>query len=425
MNLRMVGCSHQAAGLDIRQQLAFGESQATDALARWREEFPETELALLSTCNRVELYAANEKPESTPDDEHLTDALLGYHRVPRERVATQLTRLSESEVVSHIYRVASSLDSMVVGEPQILAQVKNAYQRSQESGAAGPLLHELFQSALKTARRVAGETQLHKHRVSIPSVAIGDFASRVFERFDDKHVLVLGAGEMAEETLRYLQDVGAKKICVANRDAARGTALAEQFSGKPIEWDDRWLQLGEADLVISTTAATQPIVSADAFDKLIVPMRRQRPLFVLDLAVPRDFDTEISERLGVYLYSLDDLEIACQQNRQARADQLPLAEEIVADETHKFLAGLRHRVATPVIADFRRGLEVPKQAELERLFGKLPDLDDHTRREITQFADRLVNKMLNPPLQSLRDASEEGSPHGLIEALKRLFRLED
>ncbi|MEQ8208803.1 MAG: glutamyl-tRNA reductase [Lacipirellulaceae bacterium] len=425
MNLRMVGCTHRAASLDVRQQLAFGESQAEDALNRWREEFPETELALLSTCNRVELYAATDQTENHLNDDRLADALLGYHRVPRERVDTQLTRLSESEVVSHIYRVASSLDSMVVGEPQILSQVKDAYQRAHQTGTAGPLLHELFQSALRTARRVAGETDLHRHRVSIPSVAIGDFASRVFERFDDKHVLVLGAGEMAEETLRYLRDEGARKIYVANRDAQRGAALAERFSGVAVDWDDRWLQLGQTDLVVSTTAAQQPIVTADAFDKLIAPSQRQRSLFILDLAVPRDFEAAVGERLGVYLYSLDDLELACAQNRKARADQLPLAEEIVADEAHKFLAEARHRAAAPVITDFRRGLEQPKQAELERLFAKLPDLDEKTREEITQFADRLVNKMLYPPLKSLRDASEEGSPNSLIDALKRLFWLDD
>ena len=218
MNLRMVGCTHRLTNLDLRQQLAFGSEQSADALKRWRKRFPTTELALLSTFNRVELYAAGDVAEPSPENDELLDALLGYHRVPRKRIDGQAIVLTQRDVVAHLFRVASSLDSMVVGEPQILAQVKQAYQRAADLGTAGTSLHDLFQSALRTARRVHNETSLHKHRVSIPSVAIADFATRVFERFDDKHVLMLGAGEMAEETLRYLNDAGASQIHVVNRN---------------------------------------------------------------------------------------------------------------------------------------------------------------------------------------------------------------
>src|SRR5687767_10878897 len=228
MILRMVGCTHRATGVDLRQQLAFGSEQTSDALLRWQERFPSTELALLSTCNRVELYAARNGSDPAPESAELLDALLGYHGVPAQRIEGQAVELAQRDAVAHLFRVTASLDSMVVGEPQILSQVKQAYQRAADLGSAGPVMHELFQSAMRAARRVHNETALHKHRVSIPSVAIADFASRVFERFDDKRVLVIGAGEMAEETLRYLKDAGATQIHVINRSADRALDLSRE-----------------------------------------------------------------------------------------------------------------------------------------------------------------------------------------------------
>jgi glutamyl-tRNA reductase len=421
----MVGCTHRATGVDVRQQLAFGDHQVGDALERWRERFPQTELVLLSTCNRVELYAGGPQVADVPVSDELLDAILSYHHLPAQRVEGQVMTLAQRDAVDHLYRVAASLDSMVVGEPQILSQVKQAYQRAAELGSAGPVLHDLFQSALRAARRVHHETDLHKHRVSIPSVAIADFASRVFERFDDKHVLVIGAGKMADETLRYLRDAGARRIHVINRNAERAQRLAATCNGKAVSWSELWQQLVAADLVVSTTAAGEPVVTAAAFDQHVAPHRNQRPLFILDLAVPRDFEPAVGERLSVYLYSLDDLATACELNRQSRARELPAAERIVIAETDAFMADAHRRAAAPVITGLRRGIDEAKQAELQRLFNKLPDLDERARAEIVQFADRLGNKLLHPPLESLRDASQEGPPHGLLEALKRLFRLED
>jgi glutamyl-tRNA reductase len=286
-------------------------------------------------------------------------------------------------------------------------------------------MHDLFQSALRTAKRVAGETSLHKHRVSIPSVAIADFASRVFERFDDKRVLVLGAGEMADETLRYLQDAGASQIHVINRSADRGKALAARWSGSHHQWSALEGQLVTADLVISTTAATEPIMTASRYREQVAARRHGRPLFILDLAVPRDFDPHMGDSLGVYLYSLDDLADTCQRHQEARKQEMPAAEKIIQQETGRFFSDAHHRLTAPVITGLRQGFEQPKKAELERLFHKLPDLDEPTREEISRFADRLVNKILHPPMQSLREASQNGTPYGLLEAIKRLFQLQD
>lgn len=421
----MIGCSHSQSRLAVRERLAFTPAQTADALAAWHATHADTEAVLLSTCNRVELYtAANSNGPACSVDVALAH-LADFHNVPVEDVRDDVVVLENDEVVQHLFSVAASLESMVVGEAQILGQVKQAYELAGQFDCTGPLMHHLFQSALRVARRVHGETALHRHRVSIPSVAIADFASRIFERFDDKRVLVIGAGKMAQETLQYLTDAGAKHLVILNRDYDRALELAEEWHGLPAPWTALADELARADMVVSTTGADRPIVNLEEYQREVSRRRHQRPLFILDLAVPRDFDPAIGEELGVYLYGIEDLKEACERNRAERGKELPAAEAIVVAETQRFVAEVRHKATGPIIARFRAGLEKSQLTELERLFARLPDLDDRARGEIIQFADRLVAKMLHPPLASLRDESENGPPHGLLEALQRLFQLKD
>ena len=425
VRLAMAGCHHRLTSLAVRERLSFSVAQTADALAAWRVAHPDTEAVLLSTCNRVELYAAADNPETAVDAAELVAHLADFHNVPLDDLQGQLVTLDDQGVVEHLFRVAASLDSMVVGEAQILSQVKRAYELAGQIGTAGAVTHQLFQTALRVARRVASETPLHHHRVSVPSVAIADFAARVFERFDDKRVLVIGAGKMAHETLQYLADAGARQVAVLNRDPGRGAELAARWSGQPAAWSELFEQLAAADLVVSTTGADRPIVTLGDYHQHVARQRYERPLFVLDLAVPRDFEPAIANERGVYLYAMDDLTEACERNRAARAKALPAAERIVTEETAALVADLRHLATGPVIARLRAGLESVEAAELERLFQRLPNLDDQSRREISRFADRLLGKMLHPPLESLRDESRNGSPHGLLRALERLFQLKD
>ncbi len=425
VRLTMIGCNHRHSSLAVRERLAFTPAQSVDALTGWCITHPDSEAVLLSTCHRVELYAASNDPAAPIDASALAKHLADFHNVPVEEIRSDLVSLEGEQVVHHLFRVAASLDSMVLGEAQILSQVKKAYETAQEIGSTGPVMHGFFQAALRVARRIASETTLHRHRVSIPSVAIADFASRIFEQFDDKRVLVIGAGKMAQETLHYLKDAGAQRIFVLNRDFERAQTLAAQWQGTPAAWSDLAEQLVKADLVISTTGADRPVVTFHEYRENVVPRRYQRPLFILDLAMPRDFEPEIGEELGVYLYGIDDLSEACEQNRKARADSLPAAERIIDEETHAFVAEMRHRASGPVIARLREGLENAQLAELERLYNRLPELDECSRQEIRQFADRLVAKMLHPPLESLRQETRNGSHHGLLEALQRLFQLKD
>jgi glutamyl-tRNA reductase len=424
MKLQMIGCSHHQASVAARERLAFSPQQVGDALDLLRQRYPQTEAVLLSTCNRVEIYTAAENADAGPSHEEIVQFMADFHRLPMYEIFNDLFERSGEDAVRHLFSVAASLDSMVLGEPQILAQVKQAYELAKDHASAGPLTHGIFQAAVRVAKRVASETTLNQRRVSIPSVAIGDFADQIFEQFDDKKTLVIGAGEMAEETLRYLQDAGVHEITVVNRNAQRALELARLWHGSAASWEQLPELLAWSDVVISTTGADEPIVTLAMF-KQIEAARYQRPLFILDLAVPRDFEPAIGDRLGVYLYSIDDLRAACDKNRRDRDRELPAAIHIVEQETARFMGELHHRATGPIIKRLREGWQQPKDDELRRLFNKLPELDERARAEIGQSFERLINKLLHPPLESLRSEAEQGPPHGLLDALKRLFQLKD
>jgi len=424
MKLQLVGCSHQTAPVELRQQLAFALEDLPGAIEELQVRFPNTEAVVLSTCNRVEVYTASEDQNASPSHEDVVQFLADFHHLSPEKILGELFHQSGEDAVRHLFYVAASLDSMVVGESQILGQVKQAYEEATRIGSTGPLTHGVFQAALKAARRVATDTSIHQRRISIPAVAVRDFATQIFERFDDKNILLIGAGEMAEETLQYLRAEGAQEVTIVNRSLKRSHALAEKWNCRP----DRWERLGEllidADLIVSTTAAGQPVVTLDDFKKNEF-RRYQRPLAILDLAVPCDFEPAIGKCLGVYLYNIDDLQIVCHRNRQARQNEWPAAERILEEETRRFMVELHHRATAPTIRQLKESCELLKTEELERLFNKIPESNSNARGEIVQAFDRFINKLLHPPLDSLRKEAHTETPHALLEALKRLFKLKD
>ncbi len=422
MTLALVGGTHRTVPLALRERLAFSAEQAAEALARFRDRFPGREGVLLSTCNRVEFYAAGDR-EPAPAEEEMLSFLAECRGLDAGLLAPVLARRRDDAVVRHLFAVAAGLDSMVLGEPQILAQVKQAWTLAQESRTAGPLTGEMFQAALRTAKRVATETALGRERVSIPSVAVADFAAGVFERFDDKRVLLVGAGKMAAETLRYLREAGARDVTVVNRTAGRAVELAARLGARPGRFDELAAELAVADLVVSTTGASEPVVSLEMFARAEAA-REGRPLVVLDLAVPRDFDPRIGGRPGVWLYSIDDLAKACDSNRERRRGELPAAQAIVEEEARRFMGDLHHRSTAPVIEQLKAGWTETGESELDRLFRRLPQLGEAERAEIRQAFERYAAKLLHPPLASLRSESQAGPPHGLLDALKRLFDLE-
>jgi glutamyl-tRNA reductase len=424
MKLQLVGCSHWRSSVATRERLAFSPAQAEAALDGLRARFPRSEAVLLSTCNRVEVYTAAEDAEGAPTQQDVAEFLAGFHGLDVLDIFDDLFERSGEEAVRHLFTVAAGLDSMVVGEAQIAAQVKQAYDLALAHGTTGPYTNQVFQAARYVAKRVASETAINEKRVSIASLAVADFAKRIFERFDDKRVLVIGAGETGEETLRYLQDEGARDVTVVNRDFERAAALAQRWAGRALPWERLGVAIADADLVISATGADRTIVTLADFQR-IEPARYQRDLCILDLAIPRDFDPAIGGAKNVYLYTIDDLEAACERNRRERERQLPAARRIVEQETAKFMAELRHHATGPIIKRLREGWEESRDVELRRLFNRLPDLSDRQRDEIRRFSDKLINTLLHPPLESLRDAAHSGTLHAMVDAFKKLFQLKD
>jgi len=424
MNVQLVGCSHHSSSVEVRERLAFTPDQAADALRRLQGLFPHSEAVLLSTCNRVELYLAATHLPTVPTHRDITHFLAEYHRLDTDSLLPALFQYSDMEAVRHLFRVAAGLDSMVVGEAQILSQVKQAFATAQAEQTAGPIMRHVFEAAYRVAKRVANETKINRRRVSIPSVAVGDYARQLFETFHNKKVLLLGAGAMGEETLRYLRDEGARDIVVLNRNQERARALALRLGACVDSWEHLMDRIAWADLVVSTTGASEPIVTSKQFDD-IEQTRVERLLFVLDLAVPRDFDPAIAQFSNVYLYCIDDLREVCEKNRQAREREWPKADRIVEEETARFAAERNHRVTAPTILRLRQQADELKNDELCRLMNKLGEIDAHSRDEIERSFDRLVNKLLHPPLESLRDEARSGTPYGLLDALRRLFQISD
>ena len=424
MNLQVVYCNHHTADLSVRERLAFPAHRLGEAYDRLRTKFPQTELVVLSTCNRVELYAAQDTSAHAPTHQDLAHFLADFHQIPLTDFFDDLLERTGPDVVRHLFSVAAGVDSMVLGEPQIVSQLRDAYRQAQENQSARWLTSSLFERAFNVSKRVRTETRLAEGRVSIASVAVGEFGKSIFDRFDDKRVLIIGAGEMAEETHRYLHDEGAREVVVVNRSIERAQKLAEACGGKVAPWEELDRCMAEADVIVSTTGADRPIIDAARFRE-IRKRAKHKTVFVLDLGAPRDFAPEIRNLdENVFLYCIDDLQAICERNRRQREREVEKAITIIDQETDSFMAALSHKATGPIITRLREQWRDVVDMETKRLFSKLPHLEQD-RAEIEKSIERMVNKLLHPPLEALRDEARDGTPHGLMDALKRLFRLRD
>lgn len=426
MNLLAVYCSHHTAGMSVREKLAFTSAQQlAEAYELIKRDLPETEAVLLSTCNRVELYAAQEDSSNPITADQLVQFFGDFHQLSVDQFRDQLRCTSGHDAVRHLFEVASSVESMVLGEPQIVNQVKDAYRCAVDAGACGPLTNALFQRAVNVSSRVRSETRLAEGRVSIASVAVGEFGKSIFDHFGDKTVLVIGAGEMAEETLRYLKDEGLRDVLVCNRSLERAEAVAAAWSGRGFGFEQLDECLQQADVIVSTTGSERPIITVDRF-RPIRAASDHRPVFILDLAAPRDFEPAIAKLdSNVFLYDIDHLEQTCDRNRESRQKEVARAELIIEAETQRFMQDFYHRTTGPVVKLLREEWHRVSREELQKLFQRLPDLDESDQKSIERSFERIVNRLLHPPLVTLKDESREGAPHGLVDALKRLFHLTD
>ena len=424
MNLQVVGCSHNLANVEIRERLAFPESKVPIFLKSFYDHFPEAEAVLLSTCNRTEFYAASKHKAALPSYTQMVQLLADQSGVGSSEIEDQLFTYLDQDAVKHLFSVTSSLDSMVVGETQILSQVKRAYEIAAQSHSSVSTIHKIFQNAIRVAKRISNETELHKNRVSVPSVAICDLAKQIFETLKGKRVLIVGAGEMAEETLNYIRDEGCRDIMIVNRTVSTAQELAAKFDGQVGSWDQLSDEMVRADLVVGTTGAEQPIVTAAMFRE-IEKQRQKASLFVLDLAVPRDFDSQIADFDNVYLYTLDDLQRECDRNRRGRESQFPKAKKIIEQETGLFFDDALRREGGATIAQFKQQAHQAKEIELQRLKNRLEGISPEQMEQIEVAFHRLTNKILHPPLKSLQTDVSADKHHGLMDALKKLFQLGD
>ncbi len=396
MSLKILGINHKTAPVALREKMAFSDDRLITALRTLKAQNGVAEVVIVSTCNRTELYWTG---EATGPDMTLW---LERHHAPNLDLAPSLYTHQEQRAVEHTFTVASGLDSMVLGEAQILGQLKDAYRVAQDAGSTGPELNKLFQSAFSAAKRVRTETRIGANAVSIASAAVA-VAKRVYSDLSERTALLVGAGEMIKLTARHLAAQSMHRIVIANRSVPRAQALATEIKGYAVGLDDIGRELAEADIVISCTASPVPIITK-SLAKAAVHARRRRPIFMVDLAVPRDIEAQVGDLEDVYLFSIDDLQQQIDQNRQQREAEAEAARRLIQEEVERFLAESRAKDAGPAIRALRSQAEAIRQQTVEqarRMLGAGRPVD-----EVVDFlANTLTNRLLHAPTQALRQAA--------------------
>jgi glutamyl-tRNA reductase len=419
--LLLLGMNHATAPLAVRERLALSERQQADALAQFRGQFPETEIVLLSTCNRVELYAAaKDKPEFS----EIVRFLPEFHGLSANEFETHWYRKTENEVVQHLFIVASSLDSIVLGETQIIGQVRDAYESARTLGSAGPLLHPLFQRALAVGRQVMSQTALGAGRLSIASAAV-DYAKSIFDHFHDKTVLCIGAGKMARLAISHFNALHPGRLLICNRDPSKAAALAAEFAGEPVPFEQLAERLAQADVVITSTGSSLPIITRTMFEN-VLKQRRYRPIFIVDIAVPRDVEESVGELEHVYLYNIDDLQQVVSTTQSQRSGATDSARALVQAAVDEFTAWQRSRQLGPAIEQLYARYHALAQEELSRLTNRLPNMSESEREQLEETVRRIVNKLLHDPIQTLKNADGLHAPASqYLHALNKLFHLDE
>ena len=411
MSFKILGINHKTAPIALREKMAFSDDRLAAALRALRREGGVVEAVILSTCNRTELYWAGSA--GTPA---LTDWLERHHGQKFD-LRESLYVHQERDAVEHAFSVASGLDSMVLGEAQILGQLKDAYRVAQEAGSTGPALNKLFQAAFAAAKRVRTETRIGANAVSIASAAIA-LARRVYSDLGSRRALLIGAGEMIGLTARHLAAQGVRHMVIANRSLPRAQTLAAEVKAYAVGLEDIGEELAQADIVISCTASPLPIVTK-VLAESAVRARRRRPIFMVDLAVPRDIEPQVADIEDVYLFSIDDLQQVVDENRQQREAAAGGARLVIAEEVARFLAESRAKDAGPAIRALRSQADGIRRQTIEQA-RRLLATGRSTDEVIDYLANTLTNRLLHAPTQALRQAAESADP-AVAEALQRLL----
>ena len=414
MQLFAFGLNHQTAPLAVREQVAFNADGIENALRDLVQNGAAKEATILSTCNRMELYCNATRPD------HAIDWLAQYHNLPRQDLEPYLYSLPREQAVKHSFRVASGLDSMVLGEPQILGQMKQAVRQAEQAGTMGILLHKLFQNTFSVAKQVRTETEIGANLVSMAAAAVR-LAERIFPSISEQNVLFIGAGEMIELNAVYFAARTPKRITVANRTLERAQSLARQFNGQAITLSDLPEQLAQNDIIVTCTASQLPILGKGMVERAL-KARRHKPLFIVDLAVPRDVEAEVAELDDVFLYTVDDIAEVVKDGLESRQSAVKEAEVIIDSGVSNFLHWMESRDVVPTIRALRESAEQNRRAELEKA-QRLLARGESPEKVLEVMSRGLTNKFLHAPTHTLNQA-HGGDRDNFLEVVRRLHHLQ-
>jgi glutamyl-tRNA reductase len=419
MHLLLLGVTHRTAPVELRERLDFASRDVGAAVETLAARTGIAESVVLSTCNRSEMYVVADQVE--PAREQLLGFLGEYHHVVRAAFAAHVFERLDAEAVHHLFRVAAGLDSLVIGEPQILGQVKEAWSIASERRSTGPLLNKLFHASFATGKRVRTETSLGEGAVSVSFAAV-QLARKIFGKLVGRRVLVIGAGEMGKLTAQHLRAQGVGDIAITSRTLAHADALARAVSGTAIPWAEMMTALARSDIIITATGSQQPILQRAHIESVMGRGRRE-PLFIIDIAIPRDVDPSSAEIEQVFLYNVDDLQTVVQENLSRRTSEIQQAEAIVAEDVGRFMAWHRSRGAIPTVVALRQRFDAIRRAELQRLDSKLAGLPPEARARVEEITRLIMEKMLLEPTEQLKALPDEETQVVYTEAINRLFAL--
>lgn len=422
MNIIVLGLNHRTAPVELRELLAIPDSRMGEALARLRAYPGIQEAMYLGTCNRVEVYAVAEKSEW--GFRELEDFLVATHfSLSSEDLLPHLYRYSDEEAIAHLFRVSASLDSMVVGEPQILGQVKEAYELALTHRSSGVILNKVVKKAISVGKNVRTNTRIGEYAVSVSYAAV-ELAKKVFSHLQERVVLLVGAGEMGKLAAQSLVSHGVKEVLITTRNQHRALALAERFQGRAVPYDQLRNTLAKADIVICATGAPHFVISKEDIQGA-VHQRMNRPIFLIDITVPRNIDPAVKDVDNAFVFDIDDLNAHVGNNQEERLKEAKIAEKLVKEEVGSMVAWLRGLEATPTIVALRKKAEDIKKTELEKVFHRLGELSEKDRIAIEGLASGIVNKLLHGPLVTLKAEAQSQNGFAFIEAARRFFELQE
>jgi len=409
--------------VEVRERLAFDEGSIPEALKVLRQKPGVVEGMILSTCNRVEIAVSSEESEGDAAPGHAIDEFLAEtRRVERDWVRPYLYTFEDRDAIRHLFRVAASLDSMVVGEPQILGQLKNAYAIAKQEGAVNGFMDTLLTRAFNVAKRVRSETEIGASAVSVSYAAV-ELAREIFGSLKDKKVLIVGAGKMSEAAARHLKRCGATKMFVTNRTPERAVEMAQLFDAKIVEYTKFLSFLPEVDIVLTSSGAPHYILTTMDMAR-VIGARKNKPVFVIDIAVPRNVEPSVNELDNVFVYDIDDLQRVVENNVQARRQEAEEAEQIIAEEVERMLSRLKTRDVVPTIVGLQEQLENLRASEVARMRGKFGTLTREQEETLEAFSRGLINKIAHGPISELRRQASQPDASHFITVIRKVFRLE-